>query len=76
MGGGRGGYGSIVAAGDVLMALTPAGRLIVFEPSTKELKKIADYMVAKGGTYAYPIVSGNRIFVKDANDVTLYMIGE
>jgi outer membrane protein assembly factor BamB len=29
---GRGGYGNIVAAGPVLFALTPAGRLVVFKP--------------------------------------------
>src|SRR5690606_24303274 len=30
--GGRGGYGSIVDAGSVLVSLTPAGKLVVFEP--------------------------------------------
>ena len=45
------------------VALTPAGELIVFEPSDKEFKKLAKYKVADGGTYAYPIVAGNRVFV-------------
>jgi outer membrane protein assembly factor BamB len=72
--GGGGGYGSIVDAGPVLLALTPSSQLIVFEPSDKEFKKLASYKVANGGTYAYPIVSGNRIFIKDQDSVTLWTI--
>ena len=61
---GRPGYGSIVDAGAVLVALTPAGQLIVFEPSGKEFKQIASYKVG-AETYAYPVLSGKRIFIKD-----------
>jgi outer membrane protein assembly factor BamB len=71
---GRRGYGSIVDAGAVLLALTPNGELIVFEPSGKEFKQIASYKVADGDTYAYPVVSGDRVFVKDRNSVTLWVI--
>jgi outer membrane protein assembly factor BamB len=73
MRGGKG-YGSIVDAGSVLLALTPAGRMIVFEPSDKEYKEVASYKVADGDTYAYPIVTGNRVFIKDRDSVTLYVI--
>jgi outer membrane protein assembly factor BamB len=71
--GGRG-YGSIVDAGPVLLALTPGGQLIVFEPSDKEFKQVASYKVADGDTYAYPIVTGNRLFIKDRDSVTLWTI--
>jgi outer membrane protein assembly factor BamB len=73
MGGGAG-YGSIVDAGSVLLALTPSMDLIVFQPSEKEFKQIARYKVATTPTYAYPVVSGNRIFVKDQDSVTLWTI--
>jgi outer membrane protein assembly factor BamB len=75
MRGGRGGgYGSIVAAGSVLLALTPSGELVVFQPSDKEFKELAHYKVATTPTYAYPVVSGNRIFVKDQESVTLWTV--
>ena len=74
MGMGRDGYGSVVDAGSVLFALTPGGKLAVFEPSDKEFKQVALYTVAKEGTYAYPVVAGNRIFVKDKDSVKLFMI--
>lgn len=74
MRGGRGGYGSIVDAGPVMLALTPAAELIAFEPSDKAYKELARIKVASGGTYAYPVVSGNRIFIKDQDSVTLWTV--
>jgi outer membrane protein assembly factor BamB len=53
-GGGRGGYGSVVDAGSVLIGLTPAGKLVVFQPGEKEYKELASYKVADG-TFAYPV---------------------
>jgi len=76
-GGGRmggGGYGFIVDAGPVLLALTPKSQLIVFEPSDKEFKQLAKYKVAEADTYTYPVVAGNRLFVKDSNSLTLWTI--
>lgn len=73
-GGARPGYGSVVDAGSVLLALTPAAQLIVFEPSDKEFKQIASYKVADGDTYAYPVVAGNRVFVKDRDSLILWTI--
>ncbi|MCA9264331.1 MAG: PQQ-like beta-propeller repeat protein, partial [Planctomycetales bacterium] len=62
---GSGGYGSVVNAGSVLMALTPAMELVVYAPSTEEFTELAKYKIADRPTYAYPILSGNRVFVKD-----------
>lgn len=73
-GGGRGGYGQIVDAGSVLLALTPAAELIVFEPSAKAYREVARIKVSSTPTYAYPVVSGKRIFVKDKDDVTLFTV--
>src|SRR5262245_8715190 len=71
---GKAGYGSIVDAGKVLLALTTAGNLIVFEPTDKEYQEITHYKVANSDTFAYPIASGNRIYVKDKDSVTLWTI--
>lgn len=70
----RPGYGSVVDAGSVLLALSPRGELIVFQPSDKKFEQVARYKVASGDTYAYPILAGNRIFVKDRDAVTLWTI--
>jgi outer membrane protein assembly factor BamB len=68
------GYGSIVDAGSALFALTPKGDLVAFEPTEKEFKLLANYKVASGDTYAYPILSGKRVFVKDKDSVTLWSL--
>jgi outer membrane protein assembly factor BamB len=69
----RPGYGSVVDVGDALISLTPAGDLIVFAPTEKEFKQLAKYKVGTD-TFAYPVVAGNRIFVKDKDSVTLYVV--
>ena len=58
----------------MLFALSPAGSLVVYEPNPTEYKELARYKVAEGGTYAYPIIAGNRIFIKDASAVKLLAI--
>ncbi len=79
MRGGRGmgrssGFGSIVDAGSVLLSLTPASQLVAFQPSEKAFTELARIKVADSQVYAYPIVSGNRLFVKDQDAVTLWTI--
>jgi outer membrane protein assembly factor BamB len=76
-GGGRGrgtGFGSIVDAGSVLLALTPASQLIAFQPSDKAYTEIARIKVAETPAYAYPIVTRNRVYIKDQDSVTLWTI--
>ncbi|MDB6031080.1 MAG: qgdA [Verrucomicrobiales bacterium] len=74
-GGGRGGgYGSLVDAGKAILALTPSSQLVVLEPSGKEFKKLASYKVAESQTHAYPVASGNRIFIKDKDSVILWTV--
>jgi hypothetical protein len=75
MGGmGGSGFGSIVDAGPVLLALTPSAQLIIFEPGDKEFKQLASYKVSEGQTHAHPVASGNRIFIKDSDSVTLWTV--
>jgi len=73
-GGGRGGFGSVVDAGSVLFALTPASELIAFQADPKAYSELARIKVAASPTHAYPVVSGNRIFIKDQDSVTLWTV--
>ncbi len=72
-GGGGGGYGTIVDAGSALLALTPAGQLVVFEPSDKEFKQLGSYKVGSQ-THSYPVASGQRLFIKDKDSLTLWLV--
>ena len=63
---GMGGKGSERAAGDEV--------LVAFEPDRARYKELAAYKLAPGSGLAYPIVDGNRVYVKGNNDVTLWTI--
>jgi outer membrane protein assembly factor BamB len=69
-----GGFGSIIDAGPVLLALTPKQELIAFQPSDKNYTQVAAIKVADNPTYSYPIVAGKRIFVEDQDYVTLWTL--
>jgi hypothetical protein len=60
----------VVDAGSVLLALTPAGELVVFKPSDTAFAEVARYKVAEEGTYAYPVAVGNAIYIKDSDSLT------
>ncbi len=72
--GGTAGYGTVVDAGSVLIGLIASGQLTVLEPNGKEYKELASYKVGDGPIYAYPVVSGNRIYVKDQTSLALWTV--
>jgi hypothetical protein len=68
---GGGGFGSIIAAGSVVLGLTPSSELIAFEPSDKGYAELARIKVSDAPTHAHPVLSGNRVFIKDRDSVAL-----
>jgi outer membrane protein assembly factor BamB len=72
--GGRGGFGSVVDAGSILLALNSKSQLTAFEPSDKEYTEVASLKLSDKQTYAYPVLAGNRLFVKDQDSVALMAI--
>jgi len=77
-GGGRMGrapnFGAIVDAGSVLIALPSSSEMIAFKPSEKAYEEVAKIRVSESQTYAYPILSGNKVIVKDQQSVALLAI--
>jgi outer membrane protein assembly factor BamB len=70
----RGGFGPIVDAGAVLVGLPSSGELTVFKPSDKKYEELARIKVADGSAYAFPVLAGKRIFVKDQDSLALLAI--
>jgi len=70
----RGGFTSIVDTGSVLMALPSNSELIAFKPNDKEYTELARIKVSDTPIYAHPVISGNRIFIKDQETVTMWTI--
>lgn len=70
----RGGFGTMVNAGSVILAMPSSAELIAFKPTDKEYTELARIKVADGSTYALPVIAGNRIFVEDQNSLTLWTL--
>jgi outer membrane protein assembly factor BamB len=68
------GYGSVVDAGPVLAALNPAAQLTFFAPSDKAFTPLASYKVSDNETFAYPILAGSHIYIKDRDSVILWTL--
>jgi len=70
----RGGFTSLVDVGELLLALPSGTGLIVLEPNNKEYTELARIKVSDTPIYAHPVIVGNRIFIKDAETLTLWTI--
>lgn len=70
----RDGYGTIVDVGPVLLGLAPSAELVVLEPTDKAYTESARLKVADTQTYASPVPSGNRLYIKDQDSVTLWTL--
>jgi outer membrane protein assembly factor BamB len=71
----RGECGSILDAGPVLLALSSDSNLVVFRPSRTGYMAVARYKVSDSETWGVPIVTGNRIYVRDkAGTLTTWVI--
>jgi outer membrane protein assembly factor BamB len=68
------GFGAVIDAGSCLMALPNNSELIVFKPDGREYSEIARYKVAETPTYAHPVISGNRLFVKDEESLAMWTV--
>lgn len=67
----RGECGAVLDAGDVLLALTSDSNLLAFKPNEKEYSELAKVKVSDTPPWAYPIIAGDRVFVKGKETLTL-----
>ncbi|RPI01036.1 MAG: hypothetical protein EHM72_07530 [Calditrichaeota bacterium] len=70
----RGPSASIVDAGSCLIALGINGEMVVYQPSGKEYRQLAWYQVGAPEIWAHPLITENRIYIRDKDSVTLWMI--
>ncbi len=68
----RGECSGIFDAGSVLLALTSDSRLLAFKPSKTMYEELAKYKVADSKTWALPILTDKRVFVRDEDSVILW----
>jgi outer membrane protein assembly factor BamB len=64
----------VIGAGKVWFALKDDAELLVMRAGAAGFEPLRRYTVADSATWAQPTISGNRIFVKDVSNLTLWTI--
>jgi outer membrane protein assembly factor BamB len=70
------GFGTLVDAGSVLIALTDDGSLTVFKPDEKAYTQVAQIKLPDTTTYAYPVLAGSHIFIKDQYATAMFTLDQ
>lgn len=60
---------ALLAAGDLVLALTTQRRLVVFRATAESFAPLAEYQVADQPTWAHPAVVGSRLLIKDKSSL-------
>lgn len=68
------GNAAIVRAGQTIFSLEDDAELLILSHSRTAFTPTKRYEVATSATWAQPTVSGNRLFVKDVSNLTLWTV--
>jgi outer membrane protein assembly factor BamB len=67
-------FATISDCGSVIIGFPQTGNLLVFKPDPKAYAEIAKYKVTETPVYAFPVIAGNSIYIKDAESLIMYRI--
>jgi hypothetical protein len=65
---------AVVRAGDLWFALDTQAELKVIRANPKQLDIVKRYDVADSATWAQPVLSGQRVFIKDLSTISLWTL--
>ncbi len=65
---------SVATTGELLLSLENDGELVVARATRNAFEPLRRYKVAETETWTMPAYSGNRIFVKDVSNLTLWTV--
>ena len=68
------GNAAITRSGNLLFVLKEDGQLMIARADPAGFEPMKTYTVATSATWAPPVISGNRIFVKDAETLALWTL--
>jgi outer membrane protein assembly factor BamB len=70
----QGDNAAVVRAGDLWFALETDAELVVARANPKQFEILKRYTVADSSTWAQPVLSGQRVFVKDVSSISLWTL--
>lgn len=65
---------AIVRAGNIVFSLEDDAELLVGRINAAAFQELKRYTVADSATWAQPVVSGNRVFVKDVSSLAMWTL--
>ena len=65
-------FSTIADCGSVIIGLASTANLIIFKPESSEYKEVVKYKVSETAVYSYPVIAGNKIYIKDAETLMMY----
>jgi outer membrane protein assembly factor BamB len=70
----QGDNAAVVRAGELWFALETDAELVVARANPKQFEILKRYTVADSATWAQPVLSGQRVFVKDVSSISLWTL--
>jgi outer membrane protein assembly factor BamB len=67
-------FGTLLSAGEVLVGLPEKSDLVFFKSSRQGYEELAHYKVSDTPVYSFPVLSENRIFIRDRDSISLWTI--
>ncbi|HTL59769.1 MAG TPA: PQQ-binding-like beta-propeller repeat protein [Candidatus Limnocylindrales bacterium] len=73
---GRYGRGQVVLLADqqLLLVSTESGQLVLLAPDPTAHKELASFQAIEGKTWNYPLVRGNRVYLRNAQEMACYSL--
>jgi outer membrane protein assembly factor BamB len=68
------GNAALARAGNLIFSLEDDGELLVFPTGQTTFAPLRRYKVAETATWTQPVISGNRIFIKDVSTLALWTL--
>ncbi len=67
-------FATLVDCGKVLIGLPSTANLLVFKPDSKSYTELAKYKVSETPVYSFPVVAGNAVYIKDAENLIMFKL--
>jgi outer membrane protein assembly factor BamB len=67
-------FGTLVDAGSVIVGLSGNSKLVVFKPNGQKFDMVSLIDLTEKGIYAQPILTGNKIYIKDTDSLVLFTL--
>lgn len=70
----RSGFAALLDVGPAIMALPGSSELIFIKPVKDQYTELANMKISDLAIYATPVVAGDRIFIRDEQNITLWKV--